>query len=207
MSLGESGHESTCLSPLLVEFSWSVSDKVFSNCFDLTSSLFRFPQLGGVVCPAYGLFLAYGPWFPCPICRNFSRRLYRDFRTEDMMTVISFFRKKDLGIGFFGQWVSLALSQMWFSRFRRIVLVLLLLQLRFRGPSSQVIVNLGNCLSFLSLACGNLISHSSPSSFFLNFGNPVRFTAFPRKKDRVPKDCFSYLVHMPLRILQVGSLF
>ena len=149
MSLGESGHESTCLSPLLVEFSWSVSDKVFSNCFDLTSSLFRFPQLGGVVCPAYGLFLAYGPWFPCPICRNFSRRLYRDFRTEDMMTVFSSLGRKIWALAFLGNGLAFALSQMWFSRFRRIVLVLLLLQLRFRGPSSQVIVNLGNCLFFI----------------------------------------------------------
>ena len=68
------------------------------------------------------------------------------------MTLTSFFRKKDLGIGLVGQWVSLALSQMWFVQALMIFVVLLLLQEGVGIFSSQVL-NLGVQSSRLVLAC------------------------------------------------------
>ena len=75
----------------------------------------------------------------------FSRRLYRDFRTEDMMTLTSFFRKKDWGVGPLGDGLALCFPRCGFSfQVLEELVVLLLFQLRFRGSFlPKFFVNLG----------------------------------------------------------------
>ena len=62
----------------------------------------------------------------------FSRKLYRDFVNRRFDDINFFLRKKDLGFGLVGQWVSLVLSQMWFVQALMIFVGLLLLQVRRR---------------------------------------------------------------------------
>ena len=141
VSLGESGHESARLFQNFLVISTTIV--FFNNCWLLIASLFQFCVLGRRFFPsAYGLWsfrlmvLVILPHLP-----YFSRRLYREFWTEDLMTLTSFFRKKDLGFGLIGFWVSLALPSCgwprpwWISCY-------LLLQVRRRVIFFQV-VNLG----------------------------------------------------------------
>ena len=75
----------------------------FQIVFDLSFFSFQIPSVRRGL-SALPMGFVFGLWvlvllsnLPC-----FSRRLYRDFSTEDMMTLISFFWKKDWGVGLLG---------------------------------------------------------------------------------------------------------
>ena len=137
----------------LLNLPQSVSDSVFSKIvFDLSSFSSQILQLGGGCLPCLWAFvlLAYGFWFPCPICRVSQKDCIEQRLQIRRYDDINFILQEErFGHGPFGRWVSLVLSQIWFlSRFQKLF-VLLLLQLRFRSSFCPSLCKFG-CLVLLS---------------------------------------------------------
>ena len=133
----------------------------------------------------------------------FLKKIVQRFQNRRFDDINFFLQEERLGHEPLGKGLTRALQMVFFPGLKELVLFLGILRL-------QVFLFVKIKFGFFTYLVQPLpvkFSRSSPSSFFLkSLGNPVRFTAFRRKKDRCFEKCFPYLVQIFWRILQVGSL-